>query len=190
MILFYAPQMEQLAREISRWSHVEPFMAKSRGGLIELGRISWEKFDNQTPNTAIENAESIRGQRVGFLASFDQRRSECDHELPHAGFFQQLSVIKTLPDLLADTVRVILPYFSFGPKDRADRLGDVVNAQTAASMIEIPACHGGGPALLVTYDIHALQEEHYFNKTVRIYQNRHIRSSARKSGERSSAKKR
>ena len=180
MILFYAPQMEELARAIARYSCEQIDIIQSRGGSIELGKISWEKFDNQTPHTAVENAHRIRGQRVGFLASFDQRRSNCDATLPHAGFFQQMCVVQALPKQLADTVRVILPYFSFGPKDRADFFGDIVNAKGAARIISgIPACHGGGPPLLVTYDIHALQEEHYFGDGI-IVDSKHAHALIRK----------
>lgn len=159
-ILFYAPQMEALAREIQETST----RARTDGTFVGLGKISWERFSDGTPDLHIMDPEGVRGEDVVFLASFVDERRDAQPDL-----FEQLAVIYALPRYHARSLRVILPYFPFGTMERVDHPGRIATAMTAARMLgAIPHCHGSGPARIITYDIHALPEQFFFPDNVTV----------------------
>lgn len=145
-LLFHCPQMEPLARLVH---------GAIAGG--DLSVVQWKEFPDGFPNLFIEDAEYVRGNDAVFLASFDTT----------ADIFRQLSVIYALPRYGARSLRVILPYFPTGTMDRVAKKGEVVTAMTLARMLSaIPHCRGTGPAEIVIYDIHALQEQFFFSDNV------------------------
>ena len=53
--------------------------------------------------------------------------------------------------------------------ERINKEGEIATAKTLARMLSaIPQCYGKGPARIITYDIHALQEMFYFSDNVII----------------------
>ncbi len=146
MVLFYCPQMEGLGREIKRIG----------GDSVSLGAIDWEIFPDGMPNLKIQDVERMRQRDVVFLASFDTL----------ADIFQQLAVIYAIPRYGAYSLQVVLPYFP-GTMERVDVPGQIATAKTLTRMLScIPLCRGSGPAEIVTFDIHALQEWFYFSDDV------------------------
>lgn len=96
-LLFYCPEMEALARKIAE-SKTE----------IELGEISWDRFEDGFPNIFIQNAVHIRNRHVGFLASFHSSEA----------IFEQISVIYALPRLFLGSFTLVLPFFPTGTHER------------------------------------------------------------------------
>lgn len=58
VLLFAAPGMGEVAANVATVS----------GGVVELGRIRWEKFADGFPNLFIEEAGSVAGRPCAFLA--------------------------------------------------------------------------------------------------------------------------
>lgn len=144
-VLFNCPQMGGLARKI-----YDSFQD------IIMGKCNWGKFPDGFPNLEIE-ASLVDGADVVFLASFDTPED----------IFAQLGVIYSIPRYHARSLKVILSYFPTGTMDRVNQEGEIATAMTLARMLSaIPPCHGRGPAEVVIFDIHALQERFYFSDQV------------------------
>lgn len=144
-VLFSCGQMTDLAHQI----HGEV------KGEIDLGSLSASYFADGFPH--IQLWSTVRGRDVAYLASFNN---------PHT-IFEQLAVIYALPRYEANSLTVLLPFFSVGTMDRVDMEGEIATAMTMARMLSAtPACHGTGPARIVIADIHSLQERFYFHDTV------------------------
>lgn len=61
---------------------------------------------------------------------------------------------------------LVLPFFPTGTAERVELEGEIATAFTLARLLShIPLCRGG-PADLVIFDIHALQERFYFGDAV------------------------
>ena len=61
---------------------------------------------------------------------------------------------------------MVLPYFPTGTMERVDTEGQVATAMTLATLLSnLPLC-ATGPAKLIVYDIHALQERFYFHNNI------------------------
>ncbi len=143
-ILLYHSSMIELAERIAH------------SPSIILGKIDWSFFEDEFPSTAILNIERIRGADVSFLASFEK------FDL----ILEQLFVMRALPRYGVSRLRIILPYFP-GTMDRVDCEGQIATAKSLAREVEsMPFCRDGGPAELVVFDIHSLQERFYFNDNV------------------------
>jgi phosphoribosylpyrophosphate synthetase len=93
---------------------------------------------------------------VIFLASFHDPRV----------VFEQLSLIYALPRYLVRSFRLILPFFPTGTMERVDKEGQVVTAKSLATMLSQIPLSARGPAQIITFDIHALQERFYFTDRV------------------------
>jgi len=145
-VLFTCRNMETLALEIVARSSQE----------IAMGSITWETFSDSFPKIFIKNVGQIRNRDVVFLASFDT---------PGA-IFEQLGVIYALPRYGVKSLKVILPYFPTGTMERVDEEGQIATAMTLARMLSIIPPTKSGPAEVVIYDIHALQERFYFRDEV------------------------
>lgn len=145
VIILYCPQMAELARRLC-----------DTGRSCQAGEISWQKFRDGFPDLRIHNAARLRNRHVVFLASFDEP----------ADIFRQLSVIYELPRLAVKSLRVVLPYFATGTKERVDEEGEIATAATLARMLSHIPGTMSGPVQIITYDIHALQERFYFSDTV------------------------
>lgn len=78
-----------------------------------------------------------------------------------------IKVIYTIPRYLAKSLIILLPYFPTGTMERVDEEGQIATATTFARLLSnIPFCTPGGPAKLIVYDIHALQNRFYFSDNV------------------------
>lgn len=80
--------------------------------------------------------------------------------------FEQISIIYSLPRLFVGSFTLVLPYFPTGTAERVEAEGDVATAFTLARIISNTPLARGGPASVVIFDIHALQERFYFGDTV------------------------
>jgi len=150
-LLFYCPQMEDLAKRIFDAS-------KSSGVNLKLGQINWQKFADGFPDNMIVNAGKIKTSDVIFLASFDTP----------ATIFNQLSVIYALPRYLARSLKVVLPYYPTGTMERIETQGQIATAMTLARMLSAIPLTQTGPAQIIIFDIHALQEQFYFSDQVLV----------------------
>lgn len=120
--------------------------------ILYKGDIDWGTFQDGYPDLLIRNAQNIRGNDVYFLADFDNPST----------IFEQLAVLYALPHYGARTLTVYLPYFPTATMERVSIHGEIATAKTLMRMLDaIPHCHGGGPARLVIFDIHALSVQHF-----------------------------
>ncbi|WP_150112214.1 ribose-phosphate diphosphokinase [Desulfonatronovibrio hydrogenovorans] len=143
--IFYCPQMATLAQELGRISHE-----------FELGEISWRNFRDGFPDLKVLDAPSLRNKPVVFLASLEDPGE----------IFRQLSIIYELPRLGVKSLKVVLPYFPTGTKERVDEEGEIATAATLARMLSRVPGTMTGPAQILIYDIHALQERFYFSDQI------------------------
>jgi len=140
-ILFHCKEMSELAQAVA-----------AKDLRIKLGIIDWLRFPDEFPDLYVHKVRGIRRRNVAFLASF---------ESPDV-IFEQWSAMCMLPRTCAQSMTIILPYYVTGTMERVDDVGQVATAKTLARLMSaIP----GGPEI-VTYDIHALQEEFYFGDFV------------------------
>ena len=145
-VLFYCPQMEDLARKIA---------AKDDG--ITLGEIDWDKFEDGMPNEFVRHVGTqVKGQNVAFLSSFDTV----------GDIFVQLAAFTALPRYLARSFRLLLPDFPTGTMERVNKLGEVATAKTLARVLSTIPSARAGKAEIVIYDIHALGTWFYFGDEV------------------------
>lgn len=145
MTLLACPQMATMAERI----------AAAHPGL-RLGAIHWESFDDGFPNIRIDHIEAIRNHDVAFLASFDTP----------GDIFHQLSAIYEIPRYAVKSFKVVLPYYPTGTMERVDRDGQIATAATLAKMLSNIPMSRSGPAQIIIFDIHALQERFYFSDQV------------------------
>ncbi|KAH9496214.1 ribose phosphate diphosphokinase subunit prs4 [Bulinus truncatus] len=118
--------------------------------------IKWNKFADGYPNLFIEDVKYMAGKDVIFIGSFHSTEI----------IFEQLSVLYAFPRYLARSFHFILPYFPTGTMERVDTEGQIATAKTLATLLSsIPLC-AQGPAQIIIYDIHALQERFYFSDNV------------------------
>ncbi len=146
-ILLHCPAMKKLADEVIRST-----------SDISLGSIKWEKFPDGKPKLFIENARDLADKDVIFLASFMK-----DEEM-----IAELCVLYALPSFNIRSLKVILPYFSTGTMDRVDVFGQIVTAKSMARMLSAIPLTNHGPAQIVIFDIHSMQEQFFFSDQVRV----------------------
>jgi len=144
-LLFCHPSVSALADEVSTLSSVP------------LGRIEWGTFADGWPNLFIHDVEAIRQQEITFLASFQSPSS----------VVEQFAVIEAIPRYFAASLQLVLPFFPVGTMERIDRNGEVATAATLSRLLSsVSPCRAGGPMLVTTFDIHALQQRFYFGDSV------------------------
>ena len=148
-ILFYAPEMRQLAEEI--FSH-------SRKNPIRLGDIEWHEFPDKWPNIFIRNSEQIRNSHILFLASFHNPLT----------IFGQISLLYHLPKYLCQSLKILLPYFPTGTMERIQVQGEIATAYSLAQMLSSIPLTRSGPSEIIIFDIHALQNQFYFSSNVLV----------------------
>lgn len=118
--------------------------------------IRWESFPDGFPNLFIEDAKNMAGKDVIFFGSLHS---------PEV-LFEQLSIIYTIPRYLARSFTLLLPYFPTGTMERVDTEGQIATAKTLATLLSSMPLTARGPAQIVVFDIHALQERFYFSDHV------------------------
>ncbi|MBU1915949.1 ribose-phosphate pyrophosphokinase-like domain-containing protein [Patescibacteria group bacterium] len=124
--------------------------------LIELGVIKWGRFRDGYPDILIDSLDHMIGADVVFLAAFDK---------PEV-IFEQMSVIYALAEFCPHSFKILLPYFPTGTMERVDTEGQVATAATLAQMLSAVAPAGHGPVPLYIWDIHTLQNRHYFGPNI------------------------
>jgi phosphoribosylpyrophosphate synthetase len=62
--------------------------------------------------------------------------------------------------------KIILPYYPTGTMERVDQDGQIATAATLAKMVSNVPMTLSGPAQIILFDIHALQERFYFSDQV------------------------
>lgn len=144
--LFHCPSMAGLAARIRTF----------HPGEVILGTVHWSRFRDGFPDLKIENTAGLRGRHVSFLATLAEP----------AEMFAQLAVIFELPRYAVRSFKLILPYFPTGTMERVEEEGQVATAATLARLLSDIPLTMSGPAQIVIYDIHALQERFYFSSGV------------------------
>ena len=147
-VLFYAPEMESLAKKIAGES--------VDGSTVELGSIDWRLFPDGYPDLFVQDAYGVRDRHVAFLASF--RSPEV--------IFEQISVIYSLPKMFAASFTLVLPFFPTGTSERVEKEGEIATAVTLARILSNIPPSRGGPCSTLIFDIHALQERFYFGDNI------------------------
>merc|ERR1712054_749135 len=77
-------------------------------------------------------------------------------------------LLYALPRMQARNFRIILPWFSTGTMERVEQMGQIATAASMARMLSCCPPGPNGPATVVIYDIHALQEQFYFSDSVLV----------------------
>ena len=147
-VLFYAPEMEDLARKV-----VKEEVGES---TVELGSINWRNFPDGFPDLFVNDAYGVRDRHVAFLASFHS---------PEV-IFEQISIIYSLPKMFVASFTLILPFFPTGTSERVENEGEIATAVTLARILSHIPPSRGGPCSTLIFDIHALQERFYFGDNV------------------------
>ncbi|RUS77199.1 hypothetical protein EGW08_015026 [Elysia chlorotica] len=141
---------------------LESFDIASRASFLKArhvefrNTIQWKKFADGFPNVFIEDVKYMAGKDVIFIGSFHSP----------AVVFEQLSVLYAFPRYLARSFHFILPYFPTGTMERVDTEGQIATAKTLATLLSAIPLSAKGPAQIIIYDIHALQERFYFSDNV------------------------
>ena len=144
-ILLHCGQMADLAQQIC-----------DSYENIELGNISWQRFEDEFPYLMVEDVSTLRGRHVAFLACFDSPGT----------VFEQLAIMQAVPRYGARSFRIVLPYFPTATMERVAREGEVATAKTLARLLSVTPLSRSGPVEIVVFDIHALQERFYFSDAV------------------------
>jgi ribose-phosphate pyrophosphokinase len=148
MVLFSCPDMESLKREVLGHPDLQ--------GKIREGLIRWERFEDGFPNLFIEDVESIKGKDVIFLVSLQD----------HSMLLSHISIMYALPRYMAKSLTICLPYFPTGTMERVEHEGQIATAHSLTRVISCTPISAAGPAKVLIYDIHALQERFYFSDSV------------------------
>jgi len=147
IVLLYAKEMENLAKEIAMHSE----------GKVVLGNIKWDRFPDSFPNIMLQHARAYKWAHIAFLSSMHDP----------SVIFEQISAIYAIPKYLPKSFRIILPFFPTGTMERISVQGEIATAHTLAKMLSVtPHCHT--TPQLVIFDIHALQNQFYFSDNVLV----------------------
>ncbi|XP_025091756.1 ribose-phosphate pyrophosphokinase 4-like isoform X2 [Pomacea canaliculata] len=157
VLLYFHPSMENLAREIANKCDGQKKEAESYSRRVCFcDKIRWRHFNDGFPDLFIDDVKAMAGKDVIFLGSFHS---------PEV-IFEQLSLLYAFPRYLARSFHFIMPYFPTGTMERIDLEGQIATAKTLATLLSAIPLSAKGPAQIMIYDIHALQERFYFSDTV------------------------
>lgn len=115
--------------------------------------ISWDRFPDGTANINIDGLEKLQGRRVLFVASFPREGEK----------MRQLYVLSHIARQGIKSLTLVLPYFPTGTMERIEYDGEVATAPIDSELLDLMVgkhCE----TFLYVYDIHALQNRHYFRK--------------------------
>mmetsp|Transcript_40817 Transcript_40817/g.80586 ORF Transcript_40817/g.80586 Transcript_40817/m.80586 type:complete len:328 (+) Transcript_40817:47-1030(+) len=124
-------------------------------GKAELGHVDWKHFDDGFPDVQLRKTDTERIEKYDGVCLLLSLHS------PEV-IFEQLSLLYELPSLRARNLRIVIPWFSTATMERVDQFGRIATAMSLARMLSICPCGPTGPATVITYDVHWLQEEFYF----------------------------
>jgi len=150
-LIFYYEPMKDTAYKVK----------ELMGGNGVLSELEWRRFNDGFPNLAINKDDAQRLESfygTCFIVSFHSP----------AVIFEQLALLYALPKLRARNFRIILPWFSTGTMERVEQRGQIATANSLARMLSATPMGVGGPATVVIYDIHALQEQFYFSDSILV----------------------
>jgi len=116
----------------------------------------WKTFEDGFPNIMISDVNNIRSRHCVLLLDF----------LNLEKIFAQLSVSYAIPRYYSRSLTLVLPYFPTGTMERIDEEGQIATANTLARLFSCIPLSTCGPARIIIYDIHALQERFYFGDCV------------------------
>jgi phosphoribosylpyrophosphate synthetase len=116
--------------------------------------IVWDLFPDGTDKIDIQNSEQVAGKKVLFLANTES----------NSIFLSQLHVLNYVGCLRPGSLTIVLPFLTTGTMERIDTK-EKDRVPTAFTTINMFNClpQIGPPTLIITYDIHALQEQFYFH---------------------------
>ncbi|WP_311315628.1 ribose-phosphate diphosphokinase [Neobacillus niacini] len=125
-------------------------LAKEMAALLgcELGNCSVKHFSDGEVQISIE--ESVRGSEVFLVQSTSQPSNEHIMEL--------LIMIDALKRASAQTINVVMPYFSYARQDRKARSREPITAKLIANLLETAGAHR-----VLTLDFHAPQTQGFFD---------------------------
>lgn len=153
VVIMSCPQMQTLAEAVvSRFKEPVP---DGRRHDVKYSFTQWGNFANLFPKLKID-AKAVENKHVWFFASFDNPTE----------IFRQMAVIYALPQYGVRSLKVILPYYPTGTDERIDHEGEIATAVSLARIIGAIPLSANGPAKVYIFDIHALQERHYFSDFV------------------------
>lgn len=137
----------------SMWRFAETLKKHPNKFEVPEKPIQWGLFADGTDKIDIPNSREIAGKKVLFLANIES----------NSYFMAQLHVLNYLGLLRPGSLSIVLPFLTTGTMERiaSGEEDRVPTAFTAISLFNsLPQI--GPPTLIVTYDIHALQEQFYF----------------------------
>jgi len=135
---------------------VEEVLAKTP--TARHGPCEWQAFEDGFPNLMLD-VSNLPGRHVVFFADLYDPKD----------LFPQISVMFALPKYFCKSLTVLLPYFPTGTMERVDTEGQIATAHTLARIFSTIPLSREGPARIVIFDIHTLQNRFYFSDTVIPY---------------------
>nr|WP_256218510.1 ribose-phosphate pyrophosphokinase [Bacillus sp. MUM 116] len=125
-------------------------LAEEMASLLgcELGKCSVTRFSDGEIQIHIE--ESVRGSDVFIVQSTSMPNHEHIMEL--------LIMVDALKRASADTINVVMPYYSYARQDRKFRSREPITAKLIANLLE-----AAGATRLLTMDFHSPQVQGFFD---------------------------
>ncbi len=157
VIFMSCPQMQSMAEDlVSRFR--TNFVGDRRLKIYpRYSPISWGKFPDKYDNIHLD-PEAVRNNHIWFFSSLDDPME----------VFRQLSVLRAIPGYGARTLNIVLPYYPTGTMDRVQSPGDIVTAETLASMFEVIPTKTCRTCIYI-FDIHDTHEDHYFPNNLVVF---------------------
>lgn len=142
------------------WYGKEDAVTDFVNSLISVGpsrytkmEILWDRFPDGTANIKIDGLDELQGKRVLFIASFPREGEK----------MRQLYALSHIARQGIKSMTLVLPYFPTGTMERIEYDNEVATAPIDSELLDFMIgkhCE----TFLYIYDIHALQNRHYFRK--------------------------
>jgi len=118
---------------------------------------SWGKFSDSRMDHIVQSGYTpvnvVRRSHILFLAAFDDNGS----------FLSQLNLLVMLCESFISSLTIYMPYYPVGTMERVLKEGVVATANTAARLLSNLPRSGQGPARVMFYDLHTLQNRFYLH---------------------------
>jgi len=148
-VIYYPDSMTKISERILQ-------LDEESCQFIKRGTISWGMYQNRQPRLEIMDVADMKGKNIIFLADFQNPEN----------IFHQISILYSFSKYFILSLTVILPYFPTGTMERVDTEGQIATANSLSRILSAIPNTGLGPAKIVIFDIHALQERFYFTDCV------------------------
>lgn len=116
---------------------------------IQLNKTKRRDFADTEFTVGFE--ESVRGDRVFIIGSTNELRGD-------KNIMELCMLIRAAKSANAREIIAIIPYFGWGRADRKDLERSCVTSKLVADFIEV-----AGATQLVTFDLHAIQTQNFFD---------------------------